>query len=53
MIITEDELFIQEPVHDTYRKEYKKTLDGEKLIINPIGAIFCWSRALNQRGMLD
>ena len=53
MVVTDDGLFMAEPIHGTYRKLYKEILNGEKNTMNPIGLILSWSRALNQRALLD
>ena len=47
IVVTDDGLFMSEPVHGTYKEKYKQISNGEKCTVNPIASIFCWTRALN------
>ena len=44
---------LSEAAHGTVTRHFRQWQKGEKTSTNPIASIFAWSRALNQRGILD
>ncbi|KAF4669001.1 Isocitrate dehydrogenase [NADP], mitochondrial precursor (Oxalosuccinate decarboxylase), partial [Perkinsus chesapeaki] len=44
---------LSEAAHGTVTRHYRAYQRGEKTSTNPIASIFAWSRALNQRAVLD
>jgi isocitrate dehydrogenase len=44
---------LSEAAHGTVTRHYRQWQKGVKTSTNPIASIFAWSRAMNQRGILD